>query len=47
MGEAQGNQEEIKKLLKDIDKGPKRAHVVKLETEDIAPVDGESSFETR
>lgn len=37
----------MSKLLKDIDKGPTHAKVVKLEKEDKDLVDGEEGFEVR
>jgi len=43
-GEAQGDEESLKKLLKDIDRGPPRAHVVKLEKWELEPKEGESGF---
>lgn len=43
-GEAQGDEESLQKLLKDINKGPRLAHVVKLEKKDIDPQEGESNF---
>ncbi|PWY70953.1 acylphosphatase [Aspergillus heteromorphus CBS 117.55] len=43
-GEAQGTEESIQKLLKDINNGPRHAHVVKLEKKSIAPKDGEGEF---
>ncbi|MCJ1248808.1 hypothetical protein MMC30_006028 [Trapelia coarctata] len=46
-GEAQGRDEDIKKLLKDLDKGPSAAHVVKLEKQELDLKEGESSFEVR
>ncbi len=43
-GEAQGTEESLAKLKKDLNDGPNQAHVVKVETKDIAVKDGESSF---
>ncbi|KAL2011983.1 hypothetical protein VTN00DRAFT_4701 [Thermoascus crustaceus] len=43
-GEAQGDEESLQKLLKDINKGPRLAHVVKLEKKEIDTQDGESNF---
>ncbi|RAL16246.1 acylphosphatase [Aspergillus homomorphus CBS 101889] len=43
-GEAQGNEESLQKLLKDINKGPRLAHVVKVEQKEIAAKDGEEGF---
>ena len=44
-GEAQGNEDALQKFLKDINEGPKHAHVVKVEKSTIDTKDGESSFE--
>ncbi|EHK98661.1 putative Acylphosphatase [Glarea lozoyensis 74030] len=44
-GEVQGSEEDVQKLLKDIDKGPTHAHVVRVDKSDLDPVDGESKFE--
>ncbi|KAH8809142.1 acylphosphatase [Xylogone sp. PMI_703] len=44
-GEAQGEESELKKLLKDVDNGPPHSHVVKVEKNEIDLVEGESSFE--
>lgn len=46
-GEAQGNDEGIQKLLKDLNDGPSAAHVVKLEKSELGTKEGESSFEVR
>jgi acylphosphatase len=46
-GEAQGEEDALAKLLKDLDRGPTHAHVVKLEKSDIEVVEGESGFEVR
>ncbi|EPE28330.1 Acylphosphatase/BLUF [Glarea lozoyensis ATCC 20868] len=46
-GEVQGSEEDVQKLLKDIDKGPTHAHVVRVDKSDLDPVDGESKFEVR
>ena len=43
-GEAQGSEDGIKALLKEINNGPNAAHVVKVEKEDIDVKNGESSF---
>ena len=43
-GEVQGEEELVRKLLKDIDRGPPSAHVVKLEKEEKDTEDGEESF---
>ncbi|KAJ9365440.1 hypothetical protein DTO280E4_409 [Paecilomyces variotii] len=40
-GEAQGSDESLQKLLKDINKGPRLAHVVKVEKQEIDPKEGE------
>ncbi|KIW24586.1 uncharacterized protein PV07_10292 [Cladophialophora immunda] len=44
-GEAQGDEEALKKLKSDLDSGPRLAHVVKLEIKDIDIKEGEKSFE--
>jgi len=46
-GEAQGDSDSIQKLLKDLDRGPTHAHVVKLEKQEQNVKEGESSFEIR
>ncbi|KAL4733756.1 Acylphosphatase-like domain-containing protein [Aspergillus similis] len=46
-GEAQGSEESIQKFLKDINNGPRHAHVVKLEKKTLDSKDGESQFGLR
>ena len=46
-GEAQGSEDGIQALLKDLDRGPTHAHVVKLEKQEIDVVEGEEGFEVR
>ncbi|OIW35479.1 hypothetical protein CONLIGDRAFT_676396 [Coniochaeta ligniaria NRRL 30616] len=46
-GEAQGDAEAIKSFLKDIDKGPRHSHVVRLDHEDRDLVEGETEFQVR
>jgi acylphosphatase len=46
-GEAQGEDDGIQKLLTDLNQGPRHAHVVKLEKEEMSVVDGESGFDIR
>jgi acylphosphatase len=46
-GEAQGEEGPIKNFVKYINAGPKEAHVVKVETNEIPPVEGEKEFEIR
>lgn len=46
-GEAQGDEEALKKLLKDLNDGPSHAHVVKLEKSEIDVVEGEKDFEVK
>lgn len=46
-GEAQGHEDSIKKLLKEINNGPRHAHVVKVEKKDIELQEGESHFGVR
>ncbi|KIV95675.1 hypothetical protein PV10_03299 [Exophiala mesophila] len=43
-GEAQGEEDSLKKLKGDLNEGPRAAHVVKLEFKEIDSKDGESSF---
>ncbi|PYI18468.1 acylphosphatase [Aspergillus violaceofuscus CBS 115571] len=43
-GEAQGPKESVQKLLKDLNNGPRLAHVVKLEQKEIGVKDGEEKF---
>jgi acylphosphatase len=44
-GEAQGDEDALKKLKGDLNEGPRAAHVVKLEIKDIQTKEGESSFD--
>ena len=46
-GEAQGSEDALQKLLQDINRGPRAAHVVKLEKKEIEVIDGENSFIVR
>lgn len=46
-GEAQGNDDAIGKFLKDLEKGPSGAHVVKVDKTDADVKEGETSFEKR
>lgn len=46
-GEAQGSEDGIQALLKDLDRGPTHAHVVKLEMREIDVVEEEEGFEIR
>ncbi|KAA8644225.1 acylphosphatase [Aspergillus tanneri] len=43
-GEAQGPDEAIQELVKEINNGPRLAHVVKLEKKEIPPQEGEGLF---
>jgi acylphosphatase len=43
-GEIQGEEETIKKLLQQLDKGPRMAHVVKMEKKELKPKEGEDHF---
>jgi acylphosphatase len=45
VGEAQGNEDALKKLKSDLKEGPRAAHVVKLEVKEIQSKEGESSFD--
>ncbi len=44
-GEAQGDEDSLQKFLRDINDGPKHAHVVKVEKSTIELKEGESSFD--
>ncbi|KAF6815102.1 Acylphosphatase [Colletotrichum sojae] len=46
-GEAQGDEDALQKLLKDIDQGPRSAKVVRLDHENRELVDGEKDFLVR
>ncbi|GFF39529.1 acylphosphatase [Aspergillus udagawae] len=46
-GEVQGNDETLQKFFKDIDKGPRLAHVVKVEKRDLGSEEGEDHFAVR
>ncbi|QKX58888.1 uncharacterized protein TRUGW13939_06016 [Talaromyces rugulosus] len=46
-GEVQGEDTQVQKLLKDIDQGPRYAHVTKLEKTGIETAEGEGDFEIR
>lgn len=46
-GEAQGAEDALASFLRHVDKGPKHARVVRLDTEERAVVDGEAGFEIR
>jgi hypothetical protein len=43
-GEAQGSDDIMQKFFQQINKGPRMAHVVKLEKRDLEPRDGEDHF---
>ncbi|KAK5079087.1 hypothetical protein LTR51_001282 [Lithohypha guttulata] len=43
-GEAQGSEDALQKFKKDLNEGPRAAHVVKVETKEIESKSGESSF---
>ena len=43
-GEAQGADEALQKMVKEIGVGPPHAYVVKVETEEIPVVEGEKDF---
>lgn len=45
VGEAQGDEDALKKLKGDLNEGPRAAHVVKLEIRVIQTKDGETSFD--
>ena len=46
-GEAQGDEESIQKLVKDLERGPTHARVVKFEKNEIDVVDGDSGFSVK
>jgi acylphosphatase len=46
-GEAQGSEDALQKLLQDINRGPRAAHVVKLEKKEIDIIEGENAFVVR
>ncbi|KAK3394593.1 Acylphosphatase-like domain-containing protein [Podospora didyma] len=46
-GEAQGEDDAVQSFLKDVDKGPKHSHVVRLDKEDRDVVEGETDFSVR
>lgn len=46
-GEAQGDEASLQKLMKDLNRGPSAAHVVKLEKSEQDVKEGESSFDVK
>lgn len=46
-GEAQGEDDVLQSFMKDINQGPRHAHVVKVEKSEIEVQDGETGFEVR
>ncbi|KAK1826149.1 acylphosphatase [Podospora conica] len=46
-GEAQGEDASLTEFLKEVDSGPRGAHVVRLDREDREVVEGDSEFEIR
>ncbi|EYE90913.1 acylphosphatase [Aspergillus ruber CBS 135680] len=46
-GEAQGDQNSVQKLIQELGKGPRLAHVTKLQKKDITPEEGESHYAVR
>ena len=46
-GEAQGTEDNIQKLVRDLNGGPKHARVTKVDHKEIETVDGEGGFEVR
>jgi acylphosphatase len=46
-GEVQGPSEDVKKILKDINEGPRHSHVVKLSTENRDLIEDETEFKVR
>jgi len=47
VGEAQGTEDSLKAYLKELGSGPRHAHVVKVEKEEVKTTEGESAFEVR
>lgn len=43
-GEAQGSEDSIKSYLKELDQGPRHAHVVKVEKDEMSVKEEEKSF---
>lgn len=43
-GEAQGDEETVQKFLAQVDRGPRLAHVVKVEKRELEPTQGENHF---
>ncbi|CAI7670947.1 unnamed protein product [Penicillium bialowiezense] len=43
-GEAQGSDDTMQEFFQQVNKGPRMAHVVKLEKRDLEPRDGEDHF---
>lgn len=46
-GEAQGDKDSVQKLIQELGKGPRLAHVTKLQKKDIAPEEGEDHYAVR
>ncbi|TVY20721.1 Acylphosphatase [Lachnellula arida] len=46
-GEAQGEEEDVQKLVKDLGRGPAHSTVVKVEREEVDGREGESAFVVR
>lgn len=46
-GEAQGEEDVLKKFLKDVDQGPRSSKVVRVDQEDRDIVEGEDGFVVR
>ncbi len=46
-GEAQGDEESLKKFVQDLGEGPSAARVTKVEKSEIDEVKGENSFDTK
>ncbi|BCR92489.1 acylphosphatase [Aspergillus chevalieri] len=46
-GEAQGDQDSVQKLIQELGKGSRLAHVTKLQKKDITPEEGESHYAVR
>lgn len=46
-GEVQGPRAKVMDFLKEVDKGPRGAHVIRVDTSEIEVVGGEEGFEVR
>jgi acylphosphatase len=46
-GEVQGAKDILKGFVKELDKGPKHAHVIRVDTKELDLIDGEKEFAVR